>query len=90
MSSSDRLVKTTCPYCGTGCGVDVRLKGGAVEVAGDAQHPTNHGRLCVKGSALAETLVPDGRLLYPQLRDGRGETGDEARVLGHGARCRFP
>ncbi|MFP5306614.1 MAG: molybdopterin-dependent oxidoreductase [Gammaproteobacteria bacterium] len=77
MSSSDRLVKTTCPYCGTGCGVDVRLKAGAVEVAGDAQHPTNHGRLCVKGSALAETLVPDGRLLYPQLREtgeGKGET----------------
>jgi assimilatory nitrate reductase catalytic subunit len=63
------VVKTTCPYCGTGCGVDVRLRDGAAEVLGDAQHPTNAGRLCVKGAALGETLVPDGRLLYPMVRE---------------------
>jgi assimilatory nitrate reductase catalytic subunit len=62
-------VKTICPYCGTGCGVDVRLRDGAAEVAGDALHPSNAGRLCVKGAALGETLVPDGRLLYPHFRE---------------------
>ncbi|MEQ1439082.1 molybdopterin-dependent oxidoreductase [Fontimonas sp. SYSU GA230001] len=67
--SARGAVKTTCPYCGTGCGVDVRLAPSGIEVAGDAQHPTNAGRLCVKGAALGETLVPDGRLLYPQIRE---------------------
>ncbi|MGQ0501058.1 MAG: nitrate reductase [Panacagrimonas sp.] len=63
------VVKTTCPYCGTGCGVDVRVNGSTVEVKGDATHPTNFGRLCVKGSALGDTVGPQGRLLYPARRD---------------------
>ncbi len=73
------VVKTTCPYCGTGCGVDVRVDaGGKVEVSGDAQHPTNYGRLCVKGSALGDTVIPDGRLLYPKLQS-RGD-GAKQRI----------
>ena len=62
-------IKTTCPYCGTGCGVEATPSGKLVRVAGDPQHPTNAGRLCVKGSALGDTVVPQGRLLHPQLRD---------------------
>lgn len=62
-------VRTTCPYCGVGCGVKASLQDdGSVKVAGDDQHPANHGRLCVKGSALGETVALDGRLLYPQLQ----------------------
>jgi assimilatory nitrate reductase catalytic subunit len=61
-------VKTICPYCGVGCGVlaDVDA-GGAVSVRGDPDHPANFGRLCSKGSALAETLGLDGRLLFPEV-----------------------
>ncbi|TJY58177.1 nitrate reductase [Sinimarinibacterium sp. CAU 1509] len=62
-------VNTTCPYCGTGCGVTARVTTAGVEVAGDTTHPANLGRLCVKGSALGETVVDEGRLLYPALRD---------------------
>ncbi|MEW5704669.1 MAG: molybdopterin-dependent oxidoreductase [Pseudomonadota bacterium] len=61
-------VRTTCPYCGVGCGVLVRRDpGGKVVLAGDRGHPANFGRLCSKGAALAETLSHDGRLLYPRL-----------------------
>ena len=63
-------VLTTCPYCGVGCGVRAQ-RGAAVEVAGDAAHPANAGRLCVKGSALGETLGHEGRLLHPQMRGNR-------------------
>ncbi|HKY93609.1 MAG TPA: hypothetical protein VJM11_21325, partial [Nevskiaceae bacterium] len=46
-------VRTTCPYCGVGCGVlATRRADGSVAVAGDTEHPANRGRLCVKGSAL--------------------------------------
>lgn len=62
------VVKTTCPYCGVGCGVEVtRLDDGQFKVAGDKAHPANLGRLCSKGSALSETLDLDGRLLHPVI-----------------------
>ena len=62
-------VRTTCPYCGVGCGVLARADGqGGAEISGDTEHPANFGRLCSKGSALGETLGLATRLLYPQLR----------------------
>ncbi|WP_049130352.1 molybdopterin-dependent oxidoreductase, partial [Enterobacter asburiae] len=57
--------RTTCPYCGVGCGVVARAEGEAVSVHGDKTHPANLGRLCVKGSALGETTGLQGRLLRP-------------------------
>ncbi|SDZ99102.1 nitrate reductase [Microbulbifer marinus] len=62
---------TTCPYCGVGCGVSATVANRGAEdlvtVAGDTTHPANFGRLCVKGSALADTLGERGRLLRPRL-----------------------
>ena len=50
-------VRTTCPYCGVGCGVSARPDGsGGAVITGDPDHPANFGRLCSKGSALGETL----------------------------------
>lgn len=69
MLSEPQAIASTCPYCGTGCGVLARTNtSGVVTVAGDPQHPTNLGRLCVKGAALAETVVPTGRLRFPARR----------------------
>ncbi|MBU1336646.1 MAG: molybdopterin-dependent oxidoreductase [Alphaproteobacteria bacterium] len=71
-------VRTTCPYCGVGCGVLATPQAdGSVAIAGDPDHPANFGRLCSKGSALGETLSLDGRLLYPEI-DGARVTWDEA------------
>jgi assimilatory nitrate reductase catalytic subunit len=66
-------VRTTCPYCGVGCGVNVQTHSDPdrIQVIGDPQHPANFGRLCVKGSALADTIGIQERLLYPQLDDQR-------------------
>ncbi len=69
-------VKTTCPYCGVGCGVIV--ENGAVR--GDPDHPANFGRLCSKGSALAETLDDSTRLLRPRI-GGRDADWDAALGL---------
>ena len=64
-------IRTTCPYCGVGCGVLVTPDDdGGYAVKGDPDHPANYGRLCSKGSALGETLRDDGRLLYPTV-DGQ-------------------
>ncbi|MGX5839269.1 nitrate reductase [Mesorhizobium sp. ArgA1] len=73
-----REVRTTCPYCGVGCGVLAKVAAdGEVSVRGDPDHPANLGRLCSKGSALAETIDLDGRLLYPEI-NGRRAGWDEA------------
>lgn len=58
---------TTCAYCGVGCGVSMEPQTGGFSVRGDKTHPANHGRLCVKGSALGETLGLQGRLLQPEI-----------------------
>ncbi len=61
-------IRTTCPYCGTGCGLLVQREAdGSVRVAGDPLHPANFGRLCSKGAALGETLDLEGRLLHPEI-----------------------
>ncbi|GAA6208166.1 nitrate reductase [Cognatishimia sp. WU-CL00825] len=64
-------VKTTCAYCGTGCGILADKNGQGVTIKGDPEHPANFGRLCSKGSALGDTLGTEGRLLYPQINDRR-------------------
>lgn len=63
--------RTTCPYCGVGCGVLVKVSDTGVSVTGDAQHPANAGRLCVKGAALGETTGLHDRLLWPELDNQR-------------------
>ncbi len=74
-------VRTTCPYCGVGCGIVATPDGkGGAAIAGDRAHPANFGRLCSKGSALGETLSLDGRLLHPQI-GGRRTGWDEALDL---------
>lgn len=67
MATEQHVVRTTCPYCGVGCGVQVARDGEGFKVIGDTQHPANLGRLCSKGAALADTLGLEDRLLSPRL-----------------------
>ncbi|MBU6459718.1 MAG: molybdopterin-dependent oxidoreductase [Proteobacteria bacterium] len=71
--------KSVCCYCGVGCGVVLdKDVNGAVRVSGDPDHPANYGRLCTKGSALAEVLGGHGRAAYPWIRQERGGESDRA------------
>jgi len=80
-SSALKTVKTTCAYCGVGCGVaGVVGEGRAVSIVGDAVHPANFGRLCSKGSALGATVGLEGRLLEPMI-NGRAASWAEATAL---------
>ena len=72
------MIRTTCAYCGVGCGIAARVTGPrTVEIAGDPEHPANHGRLCSKGTHLGETLGLEGRLLHPEI-GGRRSSWDKA------------
>ena len=73
-----RQVRTTCAYCGVGCGIRADVTGErTVRIAGDADHPANFGRLCSKGTHLDETVGLDGRLLAPMI-GARRASWDEA------------
>lgn len=70
--------RTTCPYCGVGCGVIVEHDGTQIHgVRGDPDHPANRGRLCSKGQTLHLTAAPhvtaQVRALHPMRRAARGQ-----------------
>jgi len=65
------FVKTTCPYCGTGCGLVLQVRDG--KVVGnypDRDHPVSKGSLCIKGWTAHEFIHHPERLTSPLLRKG--------------------
>jgi assimilatory nitrate reductase catalytic subunit len=63
-----RGTKTTCAYCGVGCGIVATPTGGrSATIKGDPDHPANRGKLCSKGTHLGETIGLEGRLLHPEI-----------------------
>lgn len=67
-----REVKSTCCYCGVGCGVIIESDGEKLlAVRGDPQHPANFGRLCTKGTTLHLSSRREGRAWFPEMRISR-------------------
>ncbi len=79
-------VRTTCPYCGVGCGLLVAapVAGAPAAIRGDPQHPANLGRICSKGAALGDTLDLDGRLLHAEIRGQRASLDEALDVVARG------
>lgn len=86
MTTTEQHCKqTTCPYCGVGCGVEATIDGQQiVAVEGSKKHPANYGSLCVKGSALADSLVSKQRLLHPQIEGERVSWDQALETVAHG------
>ncbi len=81
------MIRTTCPYCGVGCGVVAAPDGrGGAAIAGDPEHPANRGRLCSKGAALNETLGLEDRLLHPEIGGRRVSWGTALDTVASGLR----
>ncbi|MBC3882437.1 molybdopterin-dependent oxidoreductase [Undibacterium sp. LX40W] len=78
MHPTTQETKSTCCYCGVGCGViiehnDLEITG----VRGDPEHPANFGKLCSKGSSLhlsaKRILQQQARVLAPHMRENRAD-----------------
>ena len=75
-TTTAQIVKTLCPYCGVGCGLEVVETTNQptakfpdhFKVRGDRAHPSSQGMVCVKGATIAESIQKD-RLLHPMMRD---------------------
>lgn len=75
------MSRTTCPYCGVGCGVRATPLGDrTLKIEGDPDHPANRGKLCSKGTHLGETVGLGGRLLHPMIA-GKRASWDKALDL---------
>ncbi|CAB3800860.1 Periplasmic nitrate reductase [Paraburkholderia caffeinitolerans] len=71
---TEKTVKSVCPYCGVGCGMVLHVQDGEVtKISGDAEHPSNFGRLCTKGSSAHVALRKSGRLERAFVRHARDE-----------------
>jgi formate dehydrogenase alpha subunit len=61
--------KSTCPYCGFGCGLMVGVKQGrVVEIRGMKGHPVNNGQICELAASIPPLFTAPGRLTYPMIR----------------------
>lgn len=68
-----RHVKTVCPYCGVGCGIEASVRRGkVVAIRGDRSHPANFGKLCPKPAGLPEAVHHPERLTRPLRRSKNG------------------
>lgn len=74
---SEQIIKTTCAFCPSGCGLDVRVVDGrAVKIEGNPLHPLNQGVCCLRGQTSLEALYSPERLERPRLQLGPRGNGD--------------
>jgi formate dehydrogenase major subunit len=72
-ASSDRVVRSVCPYCAVGCGQLVHVRDGEVtQVEGDPDSPISRGRLCPKGSATRQLVTGPERVRTVRYRRPHG------------------
>ena len=78
----DDPIRSTCPYCGVGCGVLLRPdEAGGLTVEGDPDHPANFGKLCSKGLALGQTVGLEDRLLTAKVHGAEVATDDALQLV---------
>ncbi|MDW8326336.1 MAG: formate dehydrogenase subunit alpha [Anaerolineales bacterium] len=69
MLSADRVVTTTCPYCGVGCTLELHLKDDFIyRVTSPFDSVVNHGNLCVKGRFGYDFIYSPERVTTPLIR----------------------
>ena len=79
---ADRVVKTTCPYCGVGCTLELHLKDDFIyRVTSPFDSPVNHGNLCVKGRYGYDFIYHPKRVTTPLIRRVKQEPGGRTQTF---------
>jgi len=69
MIAPDRVVPTTCPYCGVGCNLELHIKDDYIyKVTSPFDSVVNHGNLCVKGRFGYDFIYNRDRVTMPLIR----------------------
>jgi predicted molibdopterin-dependent oxidoreductase YjgC len=85
MIKADRIVATTCPYCGVGCMLNLHIQDDFIyQVTSPFDSPSNQGNLCVKGRFGYDFVHSKDRLTNPMIRkDGRLVPVSWDEAMGH-------
>jgi len=75
-------VQTTCPYCGTGCNIDLYVENNKIVKAEPTKaHPVNDGELCLKGLYGWEYVHSPQRLTKPLMRKKNGVFSKDGELV---------
>ena len=85
LGKPDKLVTTTCSFCGVGCQFDLNVKDDKIiRVTSNLDAPVNGMALCVKGRFGYDYVHHHDRLLKPHVRryllDGKSKPKPEAQT----------
>ena len=79
--TDDKVVQTTCSFCGIGCGLEMHVRNGEISHAtSPTDHPVNQGWLCVKGRYGWDYTQSKDRLTHPLIRTGERGSGSWRRA----------
>ncbi len=82
MITPDRMTRTTCPYCGVGCTLDLHARDDYIyKVTSPFDAVSNHGNLCVKGRFGYDFVYNRARVLTPLIRVKRQQPGSRAQAF---------
>ena len=82
MLQPDRIVPTTCPYCGVGCTLELHIKGETIyKVTSPFGSPVNHGNLCVKGRFGYDYIYSPKRVTTPLIRQTLQKPGERTQAF---------
>jgi anaerobic selenocysteine-containing dehydrogenase/Fe-S-cluster-containing dehydrogenase component len=60
---------STCTECPAGCGILAKNREGRIiKLEGNPLHPTNEGKLCIRGQSALQAIYDPDRLLTPRLK----------------------
>src|SRR5512146_2098766 len=82
MLEPDRIVSTTCPYCGVGCGLQLHIRDDYIyKVTSPFDSVVNHGNLCVKGRFGYDFLYNKQRITTPMVRKTPQKPGQRTQAF---------
>ena len=84
MITADRVVPTTCPYCGVGCNLELHIKNDTIyKVTSPFDGVVNHGNLCVKGRFGYDFIYNKDRVSTPLIRKIKQAPGARTQAFDH-------
>jgi formate dehydrogenase alpha subunit len=84
MITADRVVPTTCPYCGVGCNLELHIKDDFIyKVTSPFDATVNHGNLCVKGRFGYDFIYAKDRITTPLIRKIAQAPGARTQAFDH-------
>jgi formate dehydrogenase alpha subunit len=82
MLKAEKIVPTTCPYCGVGCNLEMHVRDDFIyKVTSPFDSVVNHGNLCVKGRFGYDFIYNKERITTPLIRKQPQKPGNRTQAF---------